>query len=148
MSIPLASGLALWAFVTLVWLLSVVKKDVSIIDPCWAPLFLLVSVVASTIGGWTAEKLLLTALVGLWALRLGTHLAVRAWGKDEDFRYEAFRRRFGPKRYWWFSYFQVFLLQGALAFIISAPLQLAGSDSGSGTIGVFDIIGAVVFAIG
>ncbi|MEM9072693.1 MAG: DUF1295 domain-containing protein [Myxococcota bacterium] len=143
----LAAALALFVVVTLVWIVSVFKKDVSIVDPCWAPLFLVVIATASTVAGWTVSNVFLTCLVGLWAIRLGLHLTIRGWGEPEDFRYQAFRRRFGPQRYWWFSYVQVFLLQGALAFVISAPLQVAALSRRDG-LSAFDLAGAVVFAIG
>jgi steroid 5-alpha reductase family enzyme len=63
--------------------------------------------------------------VTTWAVRLWLHLLLRSQGKPEDPRYTAFRRHFGPQRYWWISFFQVFLLQGVLASLISLPLQVA-----------------------
>ena len=58
----------------------------------------------------------------IWGLRLALHIGWRNHGKGEDYRYQQFRQDFGPERYWWFSYFQVFLLQGGLLWFISAPL--------------------------
>ena len=72
-------------------------------------------------------KVLLLSLVSLWGIRLWLYLLVRNWGQPEDYRYQAFRRQFGPERYWWFSFFQVFLLQGTLALVVSAPPQFAGT---------------------
>ena len=60
--------------------------------------------------------------MAVWGLRLASYLAWRNIGKGEDYRYQEFRQNYGSKRYWWISYFQTFLLQGALVLIISLPL--------------------------
>ena len=61
-------------------------------------------------------------LVSIWGLRLTIYLAIRNIGKKEDFRYQEFRRHYGINRYWWVSFFQVFLLQGVLILLVSLPL--------------------------
>ena len=81
-------------------------------------------------------------MVALWALRLFVHLLARSLGKKEDPRYAAFRARFGPERYWWFSYFQVFLLQGALMLIVSAPIFVAGATAPPDPITKLDVADA------
>lgn len=134
--------------VSLLWSVSVFKRDVSIVDPFWAPLFAII--LGSTLlqSDWTPAKFLLAAMVGAWALRLGGYLLWRGWGEPEDFRYRSFRKHYGPERYWWLSFFQVFVLQGALAFVVSAPLQLAGAATAPDAIGAFDLAGALLFAVG
>ena len=59
-----------------------------------------------------------------------------------------FRRKYGEKRYWWISFFQTFLLQGILMWLISAPLlgaQYFGNEKG---LGIFDFIGIFLWVIG
>ncbi|MBL7650381.1 MAG: DUF1295 domain-containing protein, partial [Candidatus Hydrogenedentes bacterium] len=63
-------------------------------------------------------------------------------------RYAAFRQRYGPERYWWLSFFQVFLLQGGLAFVISAPLQLSASAPATDVMTPVDWIGLALFVVG
>jgi steroid 5-alpha reductase family enzyme len=121
------NALLLLGLVTLLWLASVALRDASIIDPWWSIAFLLVTAHTVVRAGLTPAKLLLLAMVALWAIRLWLHLLLRSRGKPEDPRYAAFRQRYGPERYWWVSFFQVFLLQGALALLISLPLQLAAA---------------------
>jgi len=136
------------AMVSALWMVSVFRRDVSIIDPWWSIAFLLVtahSVVATGLGN---AKLVLLMLVAVWALRLWLHLLVRSHGQPEDARYAAFRVRFGAKRYWWFSFFQVFLLQGCLAFVISAPLQLSASASPADSLSWLDWVGFALIAVG
>ena len=130
-----------------VWVASVVKRDASVVDPYWSIGIALVawrSALAS--GGAGPAQLLLLGLVTLWALRLWAHLTYRSWGEPEDFRYAAFRARFGPERYWWVSLFQVFALQGALVLVISAPLVVGLRSESS--LGWAQLVGALLFALG
>ncbi len=46
--------------------------------------------------GWpTGRQLLVAAAVGLWSLRLGSHIAARSRSGPEDARYAAFRKEWG-----------------------------------------------------
>jgi len=130
------------------WLVSVRLGDASIVDPWWSIAFLALTARTCAATGLTPGKALLLAIVGLWALRLWLHLLLRSRGKPEDPRYAAFRRRYGPERYWWVSLFQVFLLQGALVVVISAPLQLAAAAVAPDPISAADVAGALVFLCG
>ncbi len=122
----LIGGVVIWAMVTLLWLLSVRLRNVSIVDIFWGLGFVLVNAVYFTLGsGDRHRQWLLLVLASLWGLRLAGYLAWRNIGKPEDFRYQKFRQDYGAERYWWVSYFQVFLLQGVLMWLISAPLAAA-----------------------
>jgi steroid 5-alpha reductase family enzyme len=117
------AGLFIWACVTLLWLLSVALRNVSIVDIFWGMGFVLANGLYFLLGaGDPSRKALLLVLVSLWGLRLTVYLAWRNVGKGEDFRYQQFRQTYGPARYWWISYFQVFLLQGVLMWLIAMPL--------------------------
>jgi steroid 5-alpha reductase family enzyme len=133
---------------TTLWIASVRLRDASIVDPWWSIAFLLVTARTVFATGLGPAKGLLLALVAAWALRLWLYLLLRSRGKQEDPRYAAFRQRFGPERYWWVSFFQVFLLQGTLALGISAPLQVAAAAALPDRIGAPQIAGAALFAVG
>ena len=135
-------------FMTALWVVSVRKRNASIVDPCWSICFLIVTVHSAAKSGVTPAKTLLLVMVVLWSVRLCLHLLIRGWGQPEDPRYAKFRRRFGRERYWWFSFFQVFLLQGSLALLISAPLQLVAVAKPPDGVSVADWIGLSVFTIG
>lgn len=142
------TAIVIWAVMSVVWVVSVFMRDASIADPCWSILFVIIA--ASTVyqTELTDGKLLVLACVGVWGVRLSAHLLIRSIGEEEDPRYQAFRRQFGVERYWWVSYFQVFILQGGLAFLISAPLQVAGFASIDDSIGLNDWVGLAFFAVG
>ncbi len=134
---------------SVMWVISVFKKDASIADPCWAMLFLLVTCSAILQTQWTPGKILLVSCVGLWSIRLSLYLLIRNLGEaEEDYRYQAFRKQFGPERYWWVSFFQVFMLQSSFALVIAAPLHLAGSAPAEDPIVWNDLLGLALFAIG
>ena len=136
-------------FVTLLWIWSVFIKNVSIIDIFWGLGFVIVNMFYACMSGdLTARKLLVLILVSIWGLRLAIYLAIRNTGKGEDFRYQEFRKNYGPKRYWWFSFFQTFLLQGVLIMVISLPLLGINTSSSSGALNGLDYLGILVWLIG
>ena len=148
-TIMLNTVIILFIVMNVMWLVSLVLKDVSVVDCVWSLLFVIVAASSVYQTSVTPGKILVLVCVGLWGLRLSLYLLVRFIGEEhEDPRYQAFRRHFGVDRYWWVSYFQVFMLQGTLAFIVSAPLQVAGTASGPDPLMVNDWIGLVFFAVG
>lgn len=139
---------AVLALMTALWLVSVWKHDVSIVDPWWSMAFLLVTVQTIFVTGMTPGKRLLLGMVALWAYRLWLHLLIRGRGQPEDPRYASFRQRFGAERYWWVSLFQVFTLQGLLAAVISLPLQFGAAAVRPDDLQWNDWVGAGLFLIG
>jgi steroid 5-alpha reductase family enzyme len=132
---------------TLVWVVSLVLRDASIVDLVWSVLFFVAVVTFALTTGAPAgsRRWLVIILVGLWALRLTSYLTWRNWGEPEDYRYQEMRRNAGagfPLR----SLFSVFWLQAGLAWIVSAPL-LAAVD-GEPALGFLDLIGLVLWAVG
>jgi len=134
---------------TLLWVVSVIVKNVSIVDLFWGLGFILTGVFYFLkTGGNEPRKIILMILVAVWALRLSVYLAWRNIGKGEDFRYKQFREKYGANRYWWISFFQTFLLQGILMWLISAPLLGAQIQGQNTSLGVFDYAGIVLWIIG
>jgi steroid 5-alpha reductase family enzyme len=124
---------------TLLWVISIFIKNVSIVDLFWGTGFVLVSsFYFLNSSGNETRKILIMLLVAIWGLRLTVYLAWRNLGKGEDFRYTEFRKKYGKNRYWWISYFQTFLLQGLLMWLISAPLLGAQYYGYERTLGFFD----------
>lgn len=133
----LASGL-------LLWLLSLRLKDVSIIDIFWGPaIAVVVDIAAWQVPEVSERGFLALFLVNLWALRLAFHIWERHRG--EDHRYGAMRKKFGAK-WWWWSLFQIFLLQIILIWLIASPL--AAAMAGSSALGVLDYAGFGLAVLG
>ena len=145
----LQASLLIWILISILWIWSVLIKNVSIVDIFWGFGF----VVVNTFYVFHLEKieprnLLLLVLVAIWGLRLTIYLAIRNIGKGEDYRYQQFRKDYGENRYWWFSYFQVFLLQGVLILLVSLPLFGVHFNDASGELTWLDYLATVVWGIG
>jgi steroid 5-alpha reductase family enzyme len=149
LTVYLLAGGVILGLMILLWLLSVALRNSSIVDIFWGTGFVVVAWTAFllTPDGFLPRKLLLAGLVSVWGLRLSTHILRRNWGKPEDFRYARWREESG-RRWWWFSFFKVFLLQGILLWIISTPLIAAQVSRLPGRLGWLDALGVVVWAIG
>lgn len=107
----------------LVWLVSLVRRDASVVDPFWGTGFVVVVWLSCLQAGTPGSRpLLLAVLTTLWGLRLSLYLLWRNWGRGEDRRYRAMREKHGA-RFWWVSLGTVFLLQGVLLWFVSLPLQ-------------------------
>ena len=135
--------------VTLLWIWSVFIKNVSIVDIFWGVGFMVVNAFyVFNSGEIHARKIVILTLVSIWGLRLALYLSSRNIGKGEDFRYQEFRKKYGPERYWWFSFFQTFLLQGVLIMIISITLLGVSVGDSSGDLMLLDYIGIGVWLVG
>lgn len=143
-----ASLLVLILF-TLLWLLSVRLKNVSIVDLFWGVGFVVVNTFYVLMSGdLTPRKILMLVLVTIWGARLSIYLAWRNKAKGEDFRYQEFRRKYGAERYWWISFFQTFLLQGVLTMLISLPLLGVSMGNPSDSLHLLDYLGIFVWLVG
>jgi steroid 5-alpha reductase family enzyme len=131
------------------WIFSVILKNVSIVDLFWGAGFVLTAgFYFIGTDGFELRKIILMILVTVWGLRLSGYLTWRNWGKGEDFRYKEFRKKYGEKKYWWISFFQTFLLQGILMWLISAPLLGAQYYGQEKNLNFLDYIGFFFWIFG
>jgi len=139
--------LAVWAYMTAWFLAALVKKDNSLADTAWGLGFILLAGLTFIRAHEPApRRILVTALVLVWGGRLAAHVFARNRKRGEDFRYAAWRARWGR----WFvlrSYLQVFLLQGVFLLIISWPVVLINSAPQSGP-GWRDLAGGLLWLLG
>lgn len=142
------SGIAILLMMILLWLLSLLLKNSSIVDIFWGIGFIVITWIAYKYGqGYLPRKQWMTAMVTLWGLRLALHIGLRNWGKPEDFRYAKWREENGAN-WWWVSLFKVFFLQGILMWLISAPILAAQSFGFPAILTPMDLIGALVWGFG
>jgi steroid 5-alpha reductase family enzyme len=134
---------------SILWIISIIIKNVSIVDLFWGLGFLLSgSFYFLKTDGFGPRKIILIILVAFWAIRLSGYLTWRNSGKGEDFRYRQFRKEYGEDRYWWISFFQTFLLQGVLMWLISAPILGAQYYGNNIDLGIFDYAGIFFWITG
>ncbi len=142
-----ALGAAL-ALMSLVWVVSVRSRDVSLVDRWWGPGFALAAWVwVLTLQAVQPRALLLATLVTIWGVRLGWHIHRRNRGHGEDVRYTAMRND-SPQTFWWTSLITVFWLQGVLLWIVALPLFAAMRPEAPRGIQLLDWLGVVVWLVG
>lgn len=140
--------LLIMIMMTLLWGVSIIVKNVSIVDLFWGLGFVLIAgFYFLKTEGLEIRKFIVLTLAALWGLRLSLYLAWRNIGEGEDYRYKQFRERYGS-RYWWLSYFQTFMLQGVLMWLISAPLLGAQYFGRNIPFGILDVIGIIFWLLG
>jgi len=142
----LLAGAAVAAVAVTFWVVSLIRRDVSIVDSLWSLMFLLALLVYLAAGAATGPRAwLMAAMVAVWALRLSVYITARNHGQPEDHRYQAIRRNNEP-HFWFKSLFIVFLLQGFLAWVICLPALAA--VSGQTTPGPLDFMGLALWLVG
>jgi len=140
------AGAAIATVAVLAWVVSVARRDVSIVDSLWSLLFLLALLVYMAVSdGLGPRSWLIAAMVAVWSLRLSIHITVRNHNEPEDRRYQAIRRNNEP-HFWLKSLYIVFLLQGFLAWVICLPALAA--VSGQTPPGPLDFLGLALWLLG
>jgi steroid 5-alpha reductase family enzyme len=136
---------AAFALVLVAWVVSLVRRDASVIDCFWGSGFALLSwVYFLGTEGPLLPRLLPATLVTIWGGRLSLHILWRSRDAPEDYRYREMRERHGS-RFPLVSLFTVFLLQGALLWLISTPLLQAGRAT---ELSLWHLAAVMVFAVG
>jgi steroid 5-alpha reductase family enzyme len=142
----LAALVCLLAAGTITWLISLRKKDVSIVDSLWALFFLIAAAVYVGLSEFTGPRAgIVMLLVTLWAVRLSSYITWRNWGEPEDRRYQAIRERNQPN-FEIRSLYLIFGLQAALAWIVSVPLL--GAIASSSALNPLDFAGIALCVLG
>jgi steroid 5-alpha reductase family enzyme len=135
-------------YMTVLWLISLAIRNASIVDIFWGLGFVVAAIAYFVLGdGFEGRRALVLGLVAIWGLRLSGYIAFRNLGHGEDYRYQAMRKNFGPN-FWWISYFQTFLLQGGLLWIISAPILVAMDSADPDNFTPVDVAGTLVWCVG
>ena len=138
--------IALMVAAVVAWLVSLAKRDVSIVDNLWSLMFLLVALIYV----WSLPVIgpragLVLVLVAIWALRLCAYITWRNWGEGEDRRYQAIRANNEP-HFAFKSLYIVFGLQALIAWVVSLPLLAA--IAGTGGPGYLDLAGILLWTLG
>lgn len=117
----LDSAILIWIYLTIWFLMAMIKKDNSIVDIAWGLGFVVVV-------WWQyfyfphSHSVLLTGMITVWGFRLTTYLFFRNWSEGEDWRYQQMRKNW-KGNFALNAYFRVFILQGTVMFIIALVLM-------------------------
>ena len=130
------------------FLISIFLQDNSYADVFWGIGFLLVT-------GYTFlarenfffHQIVLSFLVTLWGFRISLYiLSKKIKTHGEDFRYKQWRDTW--KYFYVRSFFQIYILQGILLFIISLPIIFVNQDLRPSPSIFFTVIGALIALAG
>ena len=109
-----------------VWLWAKSIKNAGVVDIFWSFNFPVIALIVYCFSdGFQTRKIMLTAMVLLWGIRLGTHLAMRVVShlNEEEGRYAQLRKDWAPraeKKFFWF-----FQAQGFSNVLLAAPFLLS-----------------------
>ncbi len=147
-TVYLGTFFALLVFFFLFFLVAQKKKNNGLVDIAWGLGFVIAAIYSYFAAGFQTERAtLITILTILWGVRLGYYLLMRNWNKPEDYRYVNMRKRWGTKYVYPKIFFNVYMLQLVLLFIIAQPILLTNVSSSTG-LGVLDYIGLAIWIIG
>jgi len=118
-SLILNSALLIWVYMSIWFIISLIKKRNDLADTAWGIGFIFVSFF-NLFFHPNLSTILISTLIFIWGSRLAWHIYLRNKNKPLDFRYVFFD---SPLK----SYFQVFMLQGFFMLLISLPVILANS---------------------
>ena len=111
------------------FIISILTKRNDVVDIFWGPGIFLVTLMAYIYApNPNALNELLLVLIGLWGFRLAYRIYRRNKGKEEDFRYQKWREEWGRWVYLR-SFFQIYVLQGALMLVLGASALHASAFS-------------------
>ena len=155
MNFFLMLALILLGYMTLWFVVSILKKRNDVADVAWGFGFVLLAWVGLIVSHTVHIRGIVVALlVSIWGLRLAWHIARRHRGKPEDYRYAKWRTEWGQ----WFllrSYGQVYFLQGFLLFLVATPVLFIMWNGGQSflfgneyPLGWMDLVGLAVWLVG
>lgn len=128
------------------WILSVTRRDVSVVDAFWGPVIAATGITyLAALPDTSPRGRLAVTLVLVWALRLSAHVLLRNRGKPEDRRYREIRARHEPG-FWWKSTYLIFAFQALLAWVVGLPLL--GAVTSAGALTALDGLGAALWLFG
>ncbi len=140
-------AIVLFVYMTLWFVVSLIKKRNDVADIGWGLGFILLAWVSYYISPEPGLRgLIVSILISIWGLRLASHIYLRNKGKTEDYRYKAWREEWG-KYFFIRSYLQVYLLQGFLLFLIVMPALLINNKPNE-ALDIYFYVGAIIWAIG
>ncbi len=147
MNIFVLAIILLFVYMTTMFLFALWLEDNSIVDVAYGLAFVLLGWVGLLLlGSGHTRQWLIVILVSFWGVRLAAHIFLRKQGEGEDFRYRQWRESWG-ETFVWRSFLQIFMLQGAVIFLVALPVLLVLNAPGN-SIGSLDRIGILIWLVG
>lgn len=134
-------------YALILFVIGISKADNGIMDIAWGLGFCFIALYTFIhYADINFRQLLITLFTFLWGIRLALHIHNRSKNKAEDFRYANWRKQWGK----WFvlrSFFQVYLLQGAIMILVALPI-IAVNYQSTKPFCLVDVLGILLWLIG
>lgn len=137
--------LVVYGYMTCWFLVSIAQKRNDVADIAWGLGFVLLSWYAFFLSTPSIKPVVMNLLVTLWGGRLAWHIYKRNRKKGEDARYLTWRKSW--KHFYLRSFFQIYVLQGTLLFLIALPVIYSNYSHSDGFT-LTDGIGVLVWCVG
>lgn len=121
-NIYLQTGLIVFVYMVLWFLLSHWKKDYSLVDIAWGLGFVVLAIWTHLSHLELGGNILFLLMIALWGSRLAIYLFLRNLRQGEDWRYAKMKADWGSKIAV-HAFFKIFMLQGILMWIIALPIM-------------------------
>jgi steroid 5-alpha reductase family enzyme/uncharacterized membrane protein len=151
--IMLSTTIVISGFIFVGYLLSRLLKRNDVADGLWGLGFVGMAIahLDKPFAALQLPSKLVVVFTFFWGFRLSVFLWHRLLGKTEDVRYNNWRKEWGETEPWR-SFLQVFLLQGLIMGLISAPiifmLSSVATDENLNPTSAWTVIGSCLFLIG
>lgn len=147
----LISAFIVFILVTLTFALALAWRDNRALEVAYGLIFIAVALITFFLFSERALiQAVVTVLVIFWGIRLSARVFLRNRLQPEDRRYAAWREEWKAKGRFYFvfrTYFQVFLLQGLIGWLVSLPIILVNA-SPAPYWNLFATIGVIIWCIG
>lgn len=147
MDILLTALIFLFVYMCIAFVISLIRRDNGTADIAYGWGFVLVAWTTFLFGNPGAAAFVASLVATVWAARLSVRIYLRNIGKPEDFRYKEWRESWG-KTFVLRSFLQVYVLQGAIIFLVALPLSLLNIYGAAAGIGLGVAIGFLLWGVG
>ncbi len=122
------------------------RRRLDTVDAAWGLGFVLVGLLVE-LRAPSFRSFVIFVLVSVWGIRLSSHIWRRNQGKlEDDPRYRELAAKWRGN-FWQRAYFSIFLMQGALVWVVGLPVVMASNQPLSG-LDWLTVIGTLVWLAG
>ncbi|MFX1376344.1 MAG: DUF1295 domain-containing protein [Promethearchaeota archaeon] len=152
------SAIFLLGYLIIAFIVGTIKKNNGLMDVFYGPGYFSVALTSLILffminGIVDIRQIIVTSLVFIWAVRLGTYVFIRNRGKPEDYRYRAMREKWKTNIVLK-SFIRVYFFQGIVIFIVAFPVWFINISVNPPILSILDFagitlwLGALIWLIG
>jgi steroid 5-alpha reductase family enzyme len=143
------STLFLLGYLIIAFIVGTIKKNNGLMDVFYGPGYFVVALTSLILyfminGYVNIRQIIVTTLVFIWAVRLGTYVFIRNRGKPEDYRYREMRERWKTNIVLK-SFIRVYIFQGIVIFIVAFPVWFINISINPPVINLLDFAGITLW---